>query len=182
MCLLAFEAINAIPTGSGGKPTPAKAGTCPTLPDFMTTLDRIVGGQQAAEPIPWQVSIRHVHENGMMSRFCGGTILDSKTVVTAAHCMSSDMDTVVGHVMVGNIGWGGLGDNFKIAKVINHPGYKRSTLENDISILKLAKPLTFSKHIQPMCLPAADYVPSSGKKCYASGWGRTKGGNTFSQK
>ena len=161
----------------------AKAGTCPTLPDFMANVDRIVGGQEAAAPIPWQVSVRHIYDNGGYSRFCGGTILDSKTVVTAAHCMQSDMNTVNGYVMAGNIGWGfGSNNNFKIAQVINHPEYVEATLQNDISILKLAEPLPFGDDIQPMCLPAGDYVPDSGKKCYASGWGRIQGGNLNSQK
>ena len=50
-----------------------------SIPDFMT--NKIVGGQTAPRPIPWQVSIR---SHG--SHFCGGTILDATTVLSAGHC------------------------------------------------------------------------------------------------
>ena len=41
-------------------------------------INRIVGGQEAPRPIPWQVA----WNNGR----CGGTILDSTTILSAAHC------------------------------------------------------------------------------------------------
>ena len=37
---------------------------------------RIVGGKDAPYPIPWQASIGS----------CGATILDAKTLLSAAHC------------------------------------------------------------------------------------------------
>ena len=53
------------------------------MPSFMQNVDRIVGGKPrivggkpAPSMIPWQVSIEG----------CGGTILDSCTILTAAHC------------------------------------------------------------------------------------------------
>ena len=56
------------------------------LPTFMTTASRfkpaeIVGGQIAPSPIPWQVSVQI---GG--SHFCGGTTLDTYTILSAAHC------------------------------------------------------------------------------------------------
>ena len=35
-------------------------------------------------PIPWQVHLKDGNSRG----FCGGTILDKKTVLTAAHCFN----------------------------------------------------------------------------------------------
>ena len=46
------------------------------MPFFMKNADRIVGGQDAPSPIPWQVYIEG----------CGATILDSTTLLSAAHC------------------------------------------------------------------------------------------------
>ena len=42
---------------------------------------KIVGGQDASTMIPWQVAML----SGSF-QFCGGTILDSCTILTAAHC------------------------------------------------------------------------------------------------
>ena len=54
-------------------------------PSFFESYDRIVGGQKAPKMIPWQVSLRYcAHGN---CHYCGGTILDSKTILTAAHCV-----------------------------------------------------------------------------------------------
>ena len=47
------------------------------MPDFMQNADRIVGSEDAPSMIPWQV---------WFSGGCGGTILDSCTILTAAHC------------------------------------------------------------------------------------------------
>ena len=51
------------------------------MPTFMQNADRIVGGEAAPSMIPWQVAILSGN-----SQFCGGTILDSCTILTAAHC------------------------------------------------------------------------------------------------
>ena len=61
----------------------------------MLDADRIVGGQDASSEIPWQVSVRAgndlyntagflIASSGM--HWCGGTILDAKTILSAAHC------------------------------------------------------------------------------------------------
>ena len=50
------------------------------MPQFMQDA-KIVGGEEAPSMIPWQVA--------MLSgdwQFCGGTILDACTILTAAHC------------------------------------------------------------------------------------------------
>ena len=59
------------------------------FPSFMSTsaAGRIVGGQDAESPIPWQVSVRNGQSG--WGHFCGGTILDATTVMSAAHCFTS---------------------------------------------------------------------------------------------
>jgi len=57
------------------------------LPSFMLNADRIVGGQDATSEIPWQVSVRAgMNTNLQGGHWCGGTILDAKTILSAAHC------------------------------------------------------------------------------------------------
>ena len=50
------------------------------MPDFMTS-SKIVGGEAAPTMIPWQVALL----SGSF-QFCGGTVIDSCTILTAAHC------------------------------------------------------------------------------------------------
>jgi secreted trypsin-like serine protease len=63
----------------------------------MTTDSRlqpaeIVGGQIPPSPIPWQVSVqiegKHIG--------CGGTILDTYTILSAAHCFDGYEDSFDG--------------------------------------------------------------------------------------
>ena len=49
------------------------------MPTFMQNANRIVGGEAAPEMIPWQVAM-------LGSFLCGGTVLDSCTILSAAHC------------------------------------------------------------------------------------------------
>merc|ERR1712002_1265474 len=68
------------------RPQPRNEESCGNFPSFMIG-DRIVGGEAAASPIPWQVSVREC-ECGYC-HFCGGTILDETTIMSAAHCFNN---------------------------------------------------------------------------------------------
>ena len=65
------------------------------MPDFMQNADRIVGGEDAPSMIPWQV---------WFSGGCGGTILDSCTILTAAHCDITTNDMIRAGSLNKNIG------------------------------------------------------------------------------
>ena len=58
---------------------------------------RIIGGDKAPHPIPWQV---YGKDPG-----CGGTILDSTTILSAAHCPFE----VGGIITAGSYLWNGAG-------------------------------------------------------------------------
>ena len=68
------------------------------MPNFMKETNRfdpaeIVGGQPAPSPIPWQVSVQTGdYQNGYF-HFCGATILDKFTLISAAHCFDGEMET-----------------------------------------------------------------------------------------
>ena len=51
------------------------------MPFFMGN-DRVIGGSVAPSMIPWQVAIL----DGNLTQFCGGTILDAYTILSAANC------------------------------------------------------------------------------------------------
>ena len=50
------------------------------IPSFFN--GRIIGGSVAPSMIPWQVAVLYSN----LTQFCGGTILDSFTVLSAASC------------------------------------------------------------------------------------------------
>ena len=55
------------------------------IPQFMKDSNKIVGGQDAPSMIPWQVSV--IKYGG---HWCGGTVLDAKTVLSAGHCFTKE--------------------------------------------------------------------------------------------
>ena len=67
--------------------------------------NRIVGGKNAPSPIPWQVSIG----NADSGHWCGGTILDEETILSAAHCFTvSQTDWKGWYVMAGDTNKNGV--------------------------------------------------------------------------
>lgn len=56
--------------------------------------------------------------------------------------------------------------------VIVHPDYESKTLENDIALIKLKKPIPYREDIQPICLPAFE-EDFTNLEAYATGWGLT---------
>jgi len=159
-----------------------RAGTCAKIPSWMksTFTDRIVGGKKANGPIPWQVSIQL--RKGIWKHFCGGTILDANTILSAAHCFASKNGEPlpIAHKVI----VAGARDFEKqeatqviaISKLIWTTGndkFDTFDMANDIVIVKLAKSLTFNANVQPACLPAADFFPDK-KPAVVSGWGMLK--------
>ena len=149
-------------------PLEPRQATCPALPSFMASFDRIVGGQTASSPIPWQVSLRQCQSGGC--HYCGGTVLDSKTILTAAHCQVSTSH----YIMVGNVDRN-QGQNVAVANVINS-NWNQQTMDNDIAILKLSTPLTLGGDVQAVCLPSDNFNPATGAACWVSGWGTLQSG------
>jgi len=161
-----------------------RAATCAKIPSWMKSdlTNRIVGGKQATGPIPWQVSMQQRLPDGRFGPFCGGTILDKNTVLSAAHCFvnkdGSKKPNDYFYAVAGVHDWyqGSQSEPqqaIKIAKFIWTTGkdqYNYQTLDNDIVIAKLSKPLTFNARVQPACLPAKDFFPDK-KKAVVSGWG-----------
>ncbi|KAH9494424.1 Transmembrane protease serine 3 [Bulinus truncatus] len=62
-----------------------------------------------------------------------------------------------------------------VAKIFMHTNYNNNTIANDIALLLLEQPLTYSNVIRPICLPTEDQGVRAGENCLLAGWGATKG-------
>ncbi|XP_054023616.1 trypsin I-P1 [Dryobates pubescens] len=126
--------------------------------------DKIVGGYTCAEnSVPYQVSLNSGYH------FCGGSLISSQWVLSAAHCYKSRIQVQLGKH---NLAATESTQQFiNSAKVIRHSGYSGSTLDNDIMLIKLATPAQLNRAVQTIPLPTS--CVQAGTTCLISGWGNT---------
>lgn len=136
---------------------------------------RIVGGMDAeVGEWPWQVSL-HFQDKGSI---CGASVISTRWLVSAAHCFQdertirfSDHTTWTAYM--------GLHDQHKLdgaqkrrlKRIIRHENYNPQMFDNDIALLELDRPLSFTSVVQPICLPEAAHDFPIGKNTWITGWG-----------
>uniref|UniRef100_G1LG04 Transmembrane serine protease 9 n=1 Tax=Ailuropoda melanoleuca TaxID=9646 RepID=G1LG04_AILME len=141
----------------------------------MEKPTRIVGGLGAASgEVPWQVSLKEGSRH-----FCGATVVGDRWLLSAAHCFNhTKVELVRAHLGTASLtGIGGTPVKMGLRRAVLHPQYDPGTLDFDVAVLELARPLSFSTNIQPVCLPLAIQKFPVGHKCMISGWGSTQEGN-----
>lgn len=130
--------------------------------DIIEDDGKIVGGQPTQKnEFPWLVTIESAGGLFEGGYFCGGSIIDSEWVLTAAHCCVSSAEsyTVTGGVYDRN-NFNGDEIEMRVTKVIQHPDYDSGTAQNDIGLLKLGGqfPLKTNKGIvSAIHLPPRDF-------------------------
>ncbi|XP_026128210.1 transmembrane protease serine 3 [Carassius auratus] len=134
---------------------------------------RIVGGNLSVEgQFPWQVSLHFQNEH-----LCGGSIISSRWIVTAAHCVYGFAYPVLWNVYVGLIDQPvNTVQSLAVEKIIYHSRYRPKGLDHDIALMKLVQPLSFNGFVEPICLPNFGEEFEDGKMCWISGWGATDDG------
>ncbi|KAM3862203.1 transmembrane protease serine 3 [Diretmus argenteus] len=159
---------------SSGKVTALKCLECGSRPRYHT---RIVGGNQSRPgQFPWQVSLHVRNEH-----ICGGSIIASRWILTAAHCVYgfADPSWWVVHVGLTEQPVNGA-QSLVVEQIIYHGRYRSKSLDYDIALMKLAEPLAFNGFVEPICLPNFGEQFEEGTMCWISGWGATEDGGEAS--
>lgn len=154
--------------------------------------DRIVGGQPTLlDEYPLTALIEYRKTNGRTGFHCGASLINSRYVVTAAHCIQAIPRSwkVIG-VRLGE--WdlnqttdcveGDCADaplDMAVEKIIVHEDYdpQSKAQYNDIALIRFTRDVNMTPFISPVCLPIDSAERSrsiAGTKGVAVGWGRTE--------
>lgn len=130
----------------------------------------IVGGQETTiDKFPHQVSLRYKEKHS-----CGGIIVSSKRIITAAHCTNPNLTNSYS-ILAGSSTH--LGDSNaqirNVTLIVRHPKYGVTLNANDIAVAFIYEDLEFNIYVQPISLPEVDSSPKQGDIAVVSGWGRT---------
>lgn len=105
-------------------------------------------------------------------QFCGASLIDKDTVLTAAHCVkgnvASNLRVTVGRTVLDST----QGQVRNVSRINIHPSYNNSTYAYDVAVLKLSSTVT---GINPVRLPATtdNGFETPGRSLTVAGWGNT---------
>lgn len=124
---------------------------------------KIIGGVESKkQKWPWHVAVL----NRYMETFCAGTLIAPRWVLTAGHCLRSylrvrfnehDLTTHDGREV-----------DMTVQRMFLHPQFNHFTVDNDIALLRLPRPV----RLPVACLPSIE--PVDRELCFIMGWGKQK--------
>ncbi|XP_011497935.1 PREDICTED: trypsin-1-like [Ceratosolen solmsi marchali] len=167
-----------IASNSGSKPLSTnneeKLRNCTCDCGLSNQENRIVGGRPT-EPNKYPWLARLVYDGKF---HCGASLLTNDYVITAAHCLRKLKRSKI-RIILGDhdqfVTSDGQAIMRAVAAVIRHRNFDTESYNHDVALLKLRRPVIFSKTIRPVCLPRPGSDPA-GKRGTVVGWGRTKEG------
>ncbi|XP_065332045.1 trypsin-1-like [Cloeon dipterum] len=132
---------------------------------------RVVGGNVTMpNEFPWVVALERRNKF-----YCGATLISSKHVLTAAHCIDG-FNTREIKVYMGVHNRLAMNSETtlvrKIKKAVVHPKFDIFSFDNDIAMLHLNEEVEFTQIIKPACLPTQARSDYSGYNGIVAGWGR----------
>lgn len=163
-------------TGRGSKAQDCGVAPLNTLPRDT----RIVGGDNAtAGSWPWQASV-HFKIAGI--HICGGTLINDQWILTAAHCIISNSPGEWTIYLGRETQSGPNAHEVKrsVSQVTVHPNYNDTLYNNDIALMKLSSPVSFTDYIRPICLASSSSQFYTSTSCWATGWGKLNKNDSLS--
>ncbi|KAE8741403.1 hypothetical protein FOCC_FOCC013102, partial [Frankliniella occidentalis] len=147
-----------------------------------------------AEPSewPWHAALLETASDRYV---CGATLIGPTWLLTAAHCVLDYPDPSALKVRVGEYDVRSDSESFTqeraVVELVAHPTFDHASLQNDIALVRIARPPRDHRNVGAVCLPpprprsarqhdnrlkddaeADDDFPQEGSVCFVTGWGR----------
>lgn len=117
---------------------------------------------------PYFVVLRSKYSKGS-HRICGGVIVKSTLIITAAECFHHNTNTPEEIEVRDETG----NSRIKIAQIVAHPDYNSSTSCNNIALLHTTSDIKFSDSVYPAKLPPRNYyLREDAKSLFFPEWGQ----------
>ncbi|XP_072940382.1 trypsin CFT-1-like [Epargyreus clarus] len=138
-----------------------------------TNQQRVVGGSDATiQQYPYSAALLYSRNFITYQQECGGTIINNRAILTAAHCVIGDAP-IRWQIRVGSVyaNYEGIVANSNLITI--HPNYNVHTMDNDVAIVRSAVTFTFSTTIRAASIAGANYNLADNTALWAIGWGST---------
>ncbi|XP_005185522.1 serine protease easter [Musca domestica] len=161
--------------------------------------NRIYGGNKTKiDEFPWMALIEYTKGSSGKGHHCGGSLINSRYVLTASHCVNGKSIPSHWRLTAVRLGEWNLKTNpdceidirgekdcapeyidVRVERAIPHPLYDPNSRNqaNDIALLRLERNVQFTDFISPICLPISSSLRSAtfdGIVMDVAGWGKTE--------
>ncbi|XP_076982627.1 cathepsin G [Tamandua tetradactyla] len=133
-----------------------------------TRAGKIIGGREARPHSHPYMAYLQIRSPGGSS-FCGGFLVREDFVMTAAHCLGSNINVILGAHNVRR--QERSQQRIPVLRAISHPAYNPQTNVNDIMLLQLGNRARLSREVRPVALPRTQARVARGTLCTLAGWG-----------
>ncbi|XP_053143931.1 coagulation factor XII isoform X2 [Hemicordylus capensis] len=148
------------------------------------TRTRVVGGMVALSGAHPYMAAMYIGE-----QFCGGSLIASCWILTAAHCLEHRPSASKISVVLGQTRFNISTEDSRKLQVQGyqlHEKYSAVNKHHDIALVRLKETgpgqcAEFSHSILPVCLPNSTAIVDASKQCHIAGWGHQyEGADTLS--
>uniref|UniRef100_A0A4Y0BFK3 CLIP domain-containing serine protease n=1 Tax=Anopheles funestus TaxID=62324 RepID=A0A4Y0BFK3_ANOFN len=172
--------------------TPLDWSLLPTMDCGTITINRIAHGNATRVfEYPWMVLLRYTLK-GKLQDGCGGSLINNRYVLTAAHCIKTPYSLKLVKVRLGehdksqevdcHVYSDGETDcadpaiDVDIESTVVHKNYNRPIkFRHDIGLIRMAQEVEFTDSINPICLPVNEALRRKVLNKYIlTGWGTTE--------
>ncbi|XP_052737763.1 trypsin, alkaline C-like [Bicyclus anynana] len=156
---------------------------CLVTAEAIPKHGRIVGGSTAnISQFPFAAVMLISWNNEAFRQDCAGTILNNRSVLSAAHCWVGKYPSGY-RVRVGSTNANSGGAVHNVLQHITHPDYYLDmwNIRSDIGIARLATAIVFGGNVRAGPIAGANFNVADNANVWAMGWGLLASGGSLSE-